>query len=96
MVRHDDEGPIGMYPAFLRDVPAVLFGIVSFVRQTIVAFFPGPEIYETGPIPVLNLLLLLAFPWILAEVVCAIKTVKRQAVHDFIAGTVVVRTDLKT
>ncbi len=94
VVRFDGEGPITTYQAFLREIPTLLFNAVSIAGQALVAF-SGTEIYQSVPITILNVLMFLAVPWVIAEVFCAIKTIKRRAVHDFIAGTVVIRTDLE-
>lgn len=93
VVRYDDESPISMFQAFLREVPTVLFNTASFAGQAF-AVLSGKEIDRTNPIPILNVLMFIAVPWFLAEVLCAFKTIKRRAIHDFIAGTVVIRTDL--
>ncbi len=95
VVRNDDETPITMYQAFLREVPTILFNIISFAGQ-VSSILSGVAIDRAEPNPVLMVLGVLAFPWVLAEVISALKTRKRRAIHDFIAGTVVIRTDLAT
>ena len=54
----------------------------------------GTAIDRTELNPTETVFMFLAFPWGLAEVICCLKTVKRRAIHDFIAGTVVIRVDL--
>lgn len=89
VVRNDDETPISMYQAFLRETPTILFNTVAVLSQAFYALVDRPE-----PIPIGIALMFLTIPWVLAEVICCLKTRKRRAIHDFIAGTVVVRGDL--
>jgi uncharacterized RDD family membrane protein YckC len=93
VVRNDDETPITMYQAFLREIPTILFNAVAFVSQASYAL-AGTAIDRTELNPTETVFMFLAFPWGLAEVICCLKTVKRRAIHDFIAGTVVIRVDL--
>ena len=93
VVRYDDETPITMYHAFLRESPTVLFNAIIFGDQ-VTSLLSGAVIDRTEPSPLLMVVVIAAFPWILAEIICALKTRKRRAVHDLIGGTVVIRTDL--
>lgn len=94
VVRNDDETAITIHHAFLRETPTILFNAISFAIQASYVL-AGTAIDRSEPAPVVTALMFLAFPWVLAEVICCLKTRKRRAVHDFIAGTVVVRVDLE-
>jgi len=93
VVRNDDEGPISVYEAFLREIPTMVFNALAFASRTH-ALLSGGSLDLSASQPTDSLLMFLTLPWVLAEVISALKTRKRRAVHDFIAGTVVVRTDL--
>jgi len=92
VVTNDRETAISMYQAFLRETPTILFNAAVFVSQASHAM-AGLEVSRTEPKPIETGIMFLAFPWVVAEVICCLKTRKRRAIHDFIAGTVVVRVD---
>ncbi|MBD5779916.1 RDD family protein [Pelagicoccus sp. NFK12] len=80
------ERPIGMPQAFLRDAVPLLLSVALYVvafTQTGVSHFEE-SIYISWVPMVMGL-------WFLAEIVTMLTNDKRRALHDFIAGTVVIR-----
>lgn len=92
VVRNNDEGPISVYEASLREIPTMVFDAIAFASRAH-ALLSGGSLDFSASKPTDNLLMFITLPWVLAEVIVALKTRKRRAIHDFIAGTVVVRTD---
>lgn len=93
VVREDDESPISMYEAYLREIPTLVFAVIAFANEVFIVL-SGGAVIRTDPTPVDYFLMFIALPWLIAEIVSALKTAKRRAIHDLIAGTVVIRTDL--
>ena len=82
IIRNSDNQKIGFKEAVLRDiVPLVI--VVAFY------LFSGSESLEWSL--TVSMIMML---WFLAEVVTMLSNEKRRALHDYIAGTVVVRSDL--
>lgn len=86
------EKPITMRQAFLRDSVYIGLNIIAlllFLYMRVVGELPNT--------PVINLTRYLvgyaALGWFLLEILTTLTNKKRRAVHDFIAGTVVVRTE---
>jgi uncharacterized RDD family membrane protein YckC len=91
------EGPISWWQACLREsIAAVL--TLTLLGYEIFALLTGnatAQNFRSGALATWNpfgLLLWLPLLWFCAEVVTMITNEKRRALHDFIAGTVVVRT----
>jgi uncharacterized RDD family membrane protein YckC len=95
------EGRISFKQALLREgIPLVLsLGIVGYQVVALVNGSLPPEAFlenETGPARgMLWLLILLNVLWFVAEVLTMLTNPQRRALHDFIAGTVVVRTNVE-
>lgn len=90
VVNYPDESPISFQQAFLRDcVPIVLL----IVMVVFMFFAPVPENVESFGLFSIVLLALsfTHFIWFLLEIVTMLFDDKHRALHDFIAGTVVVR-----
>lgn len=91
VVNHTDEGPITMAQSILREcTPLIVFAIALFV------LFLSP-VDENGHIPetsqiILSISGLFHFTWILIELLTMLLNEKRRALHDYIAGTVVINT----
>lgn len=82
------EKPITMRQAVLRDsVPIVLtiylYGYLGIQRD-----------FETNTTTVSFYVFLMVYLWFFAEIVTMLTNEKRRAIHDFIAGTVVIRTNI--
>jgi uncharacterized RDD family membrane protein YckC len=92
------EGKISFLQAWLREgIPMVLsLGMVGYEVLCILNGSLTPKSVANGSAPPFGKLfwLLAALPslWFVAEVVTMLTNDKRRALHDFIAGTVVVRT----
>lgn len=89
-VLNADETPLKFYQAILRDAPQLLFTLGSFVflnslfasaEQTAIK----PEDYFGNPFVVIMAL------WGLADIISVFINEKRRALHDYIAGSVVVK-----
>ncbi len=87
-----DETPITMPQALVRDAPWIVLAIPGIVWGVSIAwgggnpFRPGTRTFGES---VMNGA---SNVWFLAEVVTMLFNAKRRALHDWIAGTVVVRT----
>jgi uncharacterized RDD family membrane protein YckC len=81
------ESPVKFYQAFLRDLPQLLFILGSFIFLNPLApdEINSPE-YMKNPLVILMMF------WGLADIFSVFTNEKRRAIHDYIAGTVVVRT----
>lgn len=89
VVNHSDEEPISIKQAFLRDcAPLIVFSIALL---TIVL----SSIIDDGNISEISQLIVLfagtfQFVWFFLEILTMLFNEKRRALHDFIAGTVVI------
>jgi uncharacterized RDD family membrane protein YckC len=94
------EGKISWLQAWVREgIPLILsLGLLGYDVFQIVTGHVTPRAYANGESYSNNgpSLLLTAIPgiWFLAEVLTMLTNRKRRALHDFIAGTVVVRTNV--
>ena len=94
------EGKISWLQAWVREgIPLVLsLGLLGYDVFQIVTGHVTPKAYANGEAYSNNgpSLLLTAIPglWFLAEVLTMLTNRKRRALHDFISGTVVVRTNV--
>jgi uncharacterized RDD family membrane protein YckC len=94
------EGKISWAQAWLRDgIPVFLsLGLVGYQVYELLSGHIAPSVLENGQSynengPTLWLSLVPGF-WFIAEVLTMLTNRKRRALHDFIAGTVVVRTNI--
>ena len=89
VVRFEDEKPIDFNQAFMRDIVPV--GII--LLSTVIDYFSGYLTLGIGLLFIIYLALS-AIPsiWGLIEVISMLTNEKSRAVHDFIAKTVVIRT----
>jgi len=85
VVRNSDEGAIGFRRAFMRDLVPIALILVTFVANIAVISF---DLNYTKIDFVMNISTL----WLLAEIITMLTNAKRRAVHDYMAGTVVIRT----
>lgn len=91
ILRAENEENIAFKHAFLRELPQLLFSISS-VTLSIVYLGENPE-SESLRIPY-GIFGLFAFVWASADILTFFYNDKRRALHDFIAGTVVVKTNV--
>lgn len=100
VVDFPSEEAISFWQAFLREgIPlAVTFGIVAYeINAVSSGALTSDQIAKGVIFKSKAFLLLAALPvlWFLAEAITMLTNEKRRALHDFIAGTVVVRTNVQ-
>ncbi len=90
VVRVETEEIITLKEAFIRDsIPIILNTIILFYALYTIIFnnvSPAASFLSFGSIYII---------WFVIEVITMLSNEKRRALHDYIAGTVVVRTNLK-
>ncbi|HEX8249857.1 MAG TPA: RDD family protein [Pyrinomonadaceae bacterium] len=82
------EAPVKFRQAILRDLPQLLFIIGSFIflyPLSLVEIDPNSPAYWKNPF------FILIFVWGIVDLLAVLTNEKRRALHDYIAGTVVVR-----
>lgn len=86
------EAPISMRQAFLRDI---VYAVINTAALIVSIYFvvSGREIDVESLAAANYVLAVAALLWFAAEILTCLTNAKRRAVHDFIAGTVVVRTE---
>jgi uncharacterized RDD family membrane protein YckC len=94
------EGPVTFRQAALREsIPLVLsLGLVVYQIYALSRGLLSPAAIGQGKIaesPAFWLLTALPLLWFLAEVITMLTNEKRRALHDYLAGTVVLRTNLQ-
>ncbi len=84
------EGPITFKQAFIRDFIAILLSIILVIYM----FFADNS---TNNVNVYDSFYIFLIPglWFLAEVITMLTNKKRRALHDYIAGTVVIRSNIE-
>jgi uncharacterized RDD family membrane protein YckC len=100
VVDYRTKGNISFLQACLREgIPAVLsFGLLGYEVVAILAGRLSPEAIASGQLDLDKAFwLVTALPglWFLAEVLTMLTNDERRALHDFIAGTVVVRSNME-
>lgn len=87
------ERPISFRQAFLRDIFFIAVQLLEFVAILFLAL--SGNLWNVDPISfVQESLLILYFLWILVDTIVCLKNSKYRALHDMVAGTVVVRSDI--
>lgn len=87
---HKTEGKIMLRQALLRDIGAIIFNTLSMLLVLYGLFVP--EAVESPSFQTMRVALMYAIlGWGVLEIVTCLFNEKRRAIHDFIAGTVVVR-----
>lgn len=82
------EEPIRMRQAILREAPQLAFNLAAIYLG--IAYFGAAPESEAVRQPT-TIFMGLTFVWVLADIVTFFANEKRRALHDFIAGTVVVK-----
>lgn len=97
------EGKIGMRQAILRDSVPLLISIPLFLYHSFLVLsgqlnfrdiFDPETLLESGNLR-LSLIFWIPMIWFLAEIITMLTNKKRRALHDFVAGTVVIRTRIQ-
>ncbi len=83
------EGPITFKQAIMRDSPPIIISIIILLY----AFTTGNDISEDN-FEHFSYMPMIALLWFLAEVITMLTNKKRRALHDYIAGTVVIRSNI--
>lgn len=86
-----EDGTLSLRQAFLRDIGSVAISSLAYVYlvQLVVSgrYAEGAQVNETPGM----ILGIAALSWFLLEILTMLTNPKRRALHDFIAGTVVVK-----
>jgi uncharacterized RDD family membrane protein YckC len=80
-----------MRQAILRDILIIVINTVS-LALSLYLVLSGAGIHSPDFFSLQSYIALAAFAWFVAEILTMLTNEKRRALHDFIAGTVVVRT----
>lgn len=104
VVSSRDEGPISPLQAFLRELPNILVFIISVALlwdflskdlSEIVWRTPDNQVhFDREAIIAVALATMISFAWTGLEALTMLTNQRRRALHDFIAGTVVVATGI--
>lgn len=84
------EGPITMRQAIVRDLIPIIFAVILLVYR----FFYNSG-NDSSVLIFSSTLGLIHIVWYVAEILTMLTNQRRRAVHDFIAGTVVIRTNIE-
>ncbi len=87
------EGPINLFQAFLRDIAHFVSSLVQILVVFILVSSGHPRLSETV-VNADSYTLIPFFIWAAIDTLICLKSKKHRALHDFIAGTVVVRLDV--
>ena len=88
------EKPLRFIQAVLRDFPQLLITIVFLVFGDPEFFFNGEyKAAQFAANPVGNIFYVLLLVWGIADIIVFLRNEKRRALHDFVAGSVVVRVE---
>lgn len=85
------EGPIGWRQSFLREAPLLVF-LAVFILGDLCFFAVGEERTPTAVITIYLLAERLQRTWNFGDALCTLFNSKRRSLHDFIGGTVVIKT----
>lgn len=85
------EEPIKFVQAFVRETPQLIFNLGSiFIGIAFLGVNPEDENFQT----IYKFLMTFAGVWSLADILTFFTNDKRRALHDFLAGTMVVKTNV--
>ncbi len=85
-----DGNPISFKQAFLREFPFLTFSFILLISEIYeILSFGITENFRNNYFN--DTILILSTIWLIAEFVVALSNDKRRAIHDYIAGTVIVR-----
>ncbi|AFV00196.2 RDD family protein [Simiduia agarivorans] len=90
VVNYKDEGDITFLQAFLRDSVPLVLGLLGWLYGWLYLSDAEMEVSSTDLVLLFALSALGLF-WFLLEMITMLFNEKRRALHDFIAGTVVIR-----
>lgn len=91
VVHAQSEEPIGYKQAFLRDCIPLMLSVGLYAT----ALSQGGDLVLVADSQYFQIVPVVMLLWFLAEILTMLTNDKRRALHDFIAGTVVVRDEAK-
>ena len=91
VIDHKTEKDITFKQALLRDCVPIAFLAFIIIIQSLITISPDAEIPTWYTNSLLTFIFVL-FTWHLLEIITMLFNKKNRAIHDYIAGTVVVRT----
>jgi uncharacterized RDD family membrane protein YckC len=80
-----------MRQAFMRDIVIIIMN-TALMGISIYLILSGASIDSNSFTTTQTVLVIAAFGWSVAEIITWLTNKKRRALHDFIAGTVVIKT----
>ena len=92
VVDNATEAPISMRQAFMRDIVIVIIN-TAFLAISIYLILRGASIDSSSFTTTQAVIVIAASGWSVAEIITWLTNKKRRALHDFIAGTVVIKTE---
>jgi uncharacterized RDD family membrane protein YckC len=96
VVDNDTESQIGYYQAFMRDVVPITIVNLALILTLIMVSGEDLENYEFSALGgvILALPSIMMLIWSILEIITMINSNKNRALHDKIADTVVIRTEV--
>ena len=96
VVDNDTESQIGYYQAFMRDVVPITIVNLALILTLIMVSGENLENYEFSALGsvILALPSIMMITWSILEIITMINSNKNRALHDKIADTVVIRTEV--
>ena len=91
-----DDGPISFYQAYLRDIPYLILGVVSLIADITRMTTAGGHVAvpEFGTDVLMDSITVLMLIVVGADIFVTVAHPQRRSLHDLIAGTVAVRTNV--
>jgi uncharacterized RDD family membrane protein YckC len=93
VVNFDSEGAISFRQAFLRDIFYVVTELLDLL-VVLLLIVNGADLSTETILISESYVVYLIYIWLAIDILVCIKSKKNRALHDFIAGTVVVRLDV--
>ncbi len=84
---------IGIKRAIMRELPWIVSVIGIFIYSITLLFLTNHYNLENVKSTYNNLLFIISFTWMLIELITMLTNYKRRAVHDYLAKSVVIKTD---
>ena len=85
--------PIGIKRSIIRELPLLIAFISVFFYLAITLFLTNHLKLEKAKDTYNNLISTASFTWMLIELITTLTNYKRRAVHDYLAKSVVIKTD---
>ena len=95
VVDNATEAPISMRQAFMRDIVVVVLN-TALLAISFYLILSGRSTEASSFTTTQAVIVIAAFGWSAAEIITWLTNKKRRALHDFIAGTVVIKIEATT